>query len=200
MHGITCLLPSDQHAGRDSGAFWRWFGSSTIVNEDGTPKVVYHGTVYDFEVFEQAGKRQCAFGFHFGSISQAEYFAGYDCDGRRRTWSGGHIRPVYLRIERPLRTPDIYVRGRERVDQVVEWLIKNGILGRVEVREVCSARSIREAYARTVQAIEAAGYDGIVYENIHEGGTATTNEDAYLVFRPEQIKSTFERGIPRSRR
>lgn len=40
--------------------FTRWFGdwqnypqkASKVVNEDGTPKVVYHGTNKDFEIFK----------------------------------------------------------------------------------------------------------------------------------------------------
>jgi hypothetical protein len=154
---------------------------------------VYHGTVNDFEVFEETKKRQRAFGFHFGSISQAEYFAGYGYDGRGHTWSGGHIKPVYLRIESPLRTPDLYVRGRDSVDELADWLLKNGFLGKVEGGRIYSARSTREAHVRAVRTMETAGYDGIVYENIHEGGTATTNEDSYIVFHADQIRSLFNR-------
>lgn len=37
--------------------FKRWFGKSTIVNEDGSPKVMYHGTARDIDAFraKQAG-------------------------------------------------------------------------------------------------------------------------------------------------
>ncbi|MGQ0543926.1 MAG: ADP-ribosyltransferase-containing protein [Betaproteobacteria bacterium] len=171
---------------------WDWFGNSKVLGGDGTPKVVYHGTVNRFDNFGETGKRQRAFGFHFGSLSQAEYFAGFDCDGTGPSWSGGNIRPVYLRIESPLRTPDIYVRGTERVDEIVEWLIQNGVLSRSEGRHIWRARSIRQSYVRAIDAIEAAGYDGIVYENDQEGGTADINEDSYVVFWPHQIKSVFE--------
>lgn len=34
--------------------FKRWFGESKIVNSDGTPRVVFHGTKKDFDVFEPA--------------------------------------------------------------------------------------------------------------------------------------------------
>ncbi len=41
----------------DNENFKRWFGDSTIVNPDGTPKVMYHGTARDIEQFraKQAG-------------------------------------------------------------------------------------------------------------------------------------------------
>ena len=35
----------------DTPAFKRWFGNSKIVNEDGTPKVMYHGTAQDISEF-----------------------------------------------------------------------------------------------------------------------------------------------------
>jgi hypothetical protein len=38
-------------------AFKRWFGSSTIVNPDGTPKVMYHGTGKDITSFERKTSR-----------------------------------------------------------------------------------------------------------------------------------------------
>lgn len=32
--------------------FKKWFGDSVVVNEDGSPMVVYHGTTHDFDSFE----------------------------------------------------------------------------------------------------------------------------------------------------
>ena len=37
----------------ESEAFKRWFGNSKVVNEDGTPKVMYHGTATEFWTFEK---------------------------------------------------------------------------------------------------------------------------------------------------
>lgn len=31
--------------------FWKWFGESTVANNNGEPKVMYHGTARDFEQF-----------------------------------------------------------------------------------------------------------------------------------------------------
>jgi GNAT superfamily N-acetyltransferase len=38
----------------DSPEFKAWFGNSKVVDEDGTPKVLYHGTFGDFDVFDRA--------------------------------------------------------------------------------------------------------------------------------------------------
>ena len=45
-----------------------------------------------------------------------------------------------------------------------------------------------------IAAIKAAGFDGLVYQNVWEGGTDTANEDSYVAFHPHQIKSVFNRG------
>lgn len=153
------------------------------------PKVVYHGTTKTFDDF-RSKVRSPELGFHFGTISQAEWFA--TCDAERGTLSGGNIRPVYLRIENPLRMPDIFERGPDTVDNALKWLCRNGFIGKAHAARICGVGSAREAHTRLVRQIVALGYDGIIYENDLEGGTAETNEESYCAFWPEQIKSVFD--------
>ena len=171
--------------------FNRWFGNSRIVNEDGTPKVVYHGTSKDFSALRPK-KRNPELGFHFGTLSQAEFFAGVGSENRKMTL--GFIMPVYLRIENPLRIYDVFERGRRSAENVAHWLYRDGVFD-IRVRErIYCARSAHEACHRVTEAIEAVGYDGLIYPNEWAGGSATSNEDSYVAFRPEQIKSVFNRG------
>ena len=37
--------------------FWKWFGDSKIVDDQGRPRVVYHGTRRSFEAFEVSNPR-----------------------------------------------------------------------------------------------------------------------------------------------
>jgi hypothetical protein len=168
-----------------------WFGQSKIANEDGTPKLVYHGTNTDFAIF-QSRTRNPELGFHFGSVAQAEFFSGYGSQCMRG--SLGCIMPVYLRIENPLRMFDIFERGRRSAENVAHWLYRDGTIDKRSRDRIWDARTAREACLRTVMAIEALDYDGIVYGNEWEGGSETNNEDAYIAFRSEQIKSAFNRG------
>ena len=51
-----------------------------------------------------------------------------------------------------------------------------------------SGAQVRLAWDRVQDLIEAAGYDGVIYENTgHNEGE--DGSDSYIVFRPEQIKS-----------
>jgi GNAT superfamily N-acetyltransferase len=82
-------------AAPDSAAFRRWFGASKVVNARGEPRVMYHGTHADFEVFDTSGtQRARSFGAMF-TPSKA-YAANY---GRKEY--GGKVLAVYLRIENP---------------------------------------------------------------------------------------------------
>lgn len=88
--------------------------------------------------------------------------------------------------------PDVFERGRHGVENITYWLFNERIIEQTKCDEIFRARSTRETQRRVVNAILTAGYDGIVYENEHEGGTTTTNEDSYIVFFLEQIKSIFD--------
>ncbi len=58
----------------DTRAFKQWFGNSKIVNDDGTPKVMYHGTAKDYGVIG-TGRRQARAIFLTDEPSFAEKFS-----------------------------------------------------------------------------------------------------------------------------
>ena len=78
--------------------FKNWFGDSKVVDDDGKPLVVYHGTNKSFDAFdlselrESTGAGSAGLGFFFSSANIAQDFAGYD---------GSNLMPVYLNISNP---------------------------------------------------------------------------------------------------
>lgn len=76
--------------------FWRWFGKSLVLDNDGRPLVVYHGTSRDFTEFK-LGRWPGTLndiGFWFSNEpSDANAFASAD---------GALVMPVYLRMEKTL--------------------------------------------------------------------------------------------------
>jgi site-specific DNA-adenine methylase len=77
--------------------FWRWFGDSKVVDEQGRPLVVYHGTNKSFDVFDsnKIGKshgRSEGAGFYF--TTSKETASSYA--------DGGEPMSVYLSIENPI--------------------------------------------------------------------------------------------------
>lgn len=93
-------LPMFARGGQDQTStpeFKRWFGDSKVVDADGKPLVVYHGTTENFSTFDL--KKSYDGGLHFGSEAAA---------GRRLADStgfedapGNRVMQVYLSIKNP---------------------------------------------------------------------------------------------------
>lgn len=163
--------------------FKRWFGDSKVVDENGEPLVAYHATDADFDTF--IAQKNSDIGFHFGSKDAAGARADALRDGIGRQWNkrGEKTLAVYLSIKNPLRVSDYSVfsiSDQNAEEDNLVWELRDAGVKAVP------GMSNREA----ITAIENAGYDGLVYENIWEGGG-----DSWVAFRPEQIKSaTANRG------
>lgn len=155
-----------------SEAFKRWFGDSKVVDENGDPLVMYHGTQADFQFFEY-GKIGSRFpvsrGFYFTSrpsraSAYATGIAGHLDPSR--TLPGANMVPVYLSLQNPLIVdlPAEMVTGEDLVDA------KGGAF---------------------VEEAKDAGHDGVIIKRQRGDGY---EEDFAIAFHPEQIKSVFNRG------
>lgn len=183
--------------GQDSPEFREWFGDSKVVDENGEPLVVYHGTPTPFGEFDEArlggntGAPSASQGFFFtDSPELASAYAGFQdtfdagmravnavtggllerFGSRYSTPEGGNVRPTFLRITNPL-----------VVDQ-----------GGKRVRE--------EAFFDTIERAKAEGHDGVIIRNTFDGafnGQRGPQNDVYVAFDTDQIRGTFDRGDAR---
>lgn len=71
--------------------FQQWFGDSKVVDEDGNPLVVYHGTDADFNAFDMTKGRA-------NMDIQGAFFSPYIEDAQGY---GNAVKAVYLKIENP---------------------------------------------------------------------------------------------------
>lgn len=80
--------------------FKEWFGDSKVVDENGKPLVVYHGSLEDFDVFDynKIGQNGTSEGAGFYFTSDKETASGYSKNMKK----DGKLFDVYLKIERPL--------------------------------------------------------------------------------------------------
>lgn len=83
-----------------SPAFQKWFKGSKVINPDGSPKVVYHGTEQEFDEFSKTND----LGFHFGSQTHAKRRLDALRNYARKADRGPSPRAiaVYLRIVNPI--------------------------------------------------------------------------------------------------
>lgn len=108
--------------------FKAWFGESAIVNEDGAPMVVYHGTPDTFDSFSpetlgaHTGNEDAKQGFFFTSSARdaAEYIYK---DGD----ASGAVMPVYLSMKNPYVTDFIVNAGRTaQFSKIIEQAKRDG--------------------------------------------------------------------------
>src|SRR5690606_37143860 len=107
--------------------FWRWFGDSKVVDEQGRPLVVYHGTRAGAPVQVFEAGRSAVNSTTFGDIqtTRAGIFFSDNCQVSEQF--GDVVQAVYLRIENPAEvTRDLQLDFADTLDPHTErdmWLL-----------------------------------------------------------------------------
>ncbi len=99
------MAPAFSRAGDQTQTpeFKRWFGNSKVVDANGDPLVVYHGTRGDFSVFDSARQGQS----DFGASGRGFYFS--QDPGTANVYAtlspgdgASNVMPVYVKLDNPL--------------------------------------------------------------------------------------------------
>jgi hypothetical protein len=111
--------------------FWRWFGDSQVVDAQGRPLVVYHGTG-----FTQAGDAIVSFHMSAGLYGAGAYFSGNPERAASYAKAGqGTVYPVYVRLVNPISVDDYIerfegtTRSDERAWDARQELLNDGVDG-----------------------------------------------------------------------
>ena len=93
-------------------AFKAWFKHSTVVDANGQPLRVFHGTNRDFKRFAKAGSKT-----HDPDSKNGFFFDENPGIANHFTWEkgspeGGNIVPVYLAIQHPARALFVLLGGK----------------------------------------------------------------------------------------
>lgn len=161
---------------RTMRAFWRWFGDSKLVDEQGRPIVIYHGTSADVD-FVEFKPNIDELGTHTGTPEQANRFA----EGMNRVTdaAGARVYTLYGRLQNPLRLVDR--GGFTSETNVLPQLYTLGIITREEMWNLghvhpmdtpdnrARRRTSKQIAELTIQLLKDKGYDGIIYLNRFEG-------------------------------
>jgi hypothetical protein len=155
----------------DSEAFRRWFGDSKVVDAEGKPLVVYHGTTMSVNPSE----REDGHGIWFAADpSTASIYATArgEFAAERGEQPEPQVQPAYLSMQNPM---IVDARGA-RYDEIeignTNWETDTLL---IEARE--------------------RGHDGLIVRNVRDLAGVVEDDEAvdivYAVFRPEQIKSAI---------
>ena len=159
----------------ESLQFKRWFGdwqnnpknASKVVNADGTPMVVYHGTNSEaFYVFDssQSSKR-----VRLNTLGDGYYFTSSQDTAERY---GKNVMSVYLDMKKPYR---VYARdGGIRAQMAEDFHMDADSISRNDIQSI----------------LKAHGYDGVL---LYDSKYAADNEfSTAVVFKNTQIKSATD--------
>ena len=198
----------------DTEAFRKWFSDSKVVDENGDPLVVYHGTANEFEAFEDtdvADNNAAGDGFYFTtSRTGAETYAspGKHPDVARRDdeliGDNPRVIDAYLNIEKP------FTHGQEFSQDEANRLTsyfnnlsdENFRLREMEVStsslELRADLRLRDRFGGNDEfgeAIQSLGYDGYHFPNASTSFFGVEEGSQHWVaYEPNQIKSTDNVG------
>jgi hypothetical protein len=168
--------------------FKKWFGDSKVVNADGTPKVLYHGTASDFTEFDRnklggrSDNPSHELGFYFAEDPEiaSEFAFG----------EGGNVMPVFLKMENPY-----YMDAKDFAEDLSFW---RGMRGGTKFSNDDYWRSIGH-YEELRNYLVKNGHDGLIIVGKGYKEYIAANKpldmypelykDNYIVWNPEQIKS-----------
>jgi hypothetical protein len=163
------MILTEQQAARLAG--------TRAANADGLPLVLHHGTLFRFDRFE----RTTDYGFHFGTLGQAERRLRTMTKEEREVQGAGEPRivSVALSARNPLVLPhDPKHWGLEYVSGIMERFLTRA--ERADIKAALASKG-EDAPARYLagkatvrEALQRAGHDSILYRNRYEntGGRA----------------------------
>ena len=170
------------HHQTDNPKFKAWFGDSKVVDADGKPLVVYHGTTANFDTFSPSRIKEGNYGLGFYFSSDPEdgtsHFrsAGTNDRSVMDTPSGANVMPVYLAISNP-------ASARQYEELFYEK-------SKGTARTAASNKRVTEIVTRELRK---QGYDGVVVERGYkkDGKPLVVTKRWYTAFSPTQIKSAI---------
>lgn len=192
-------------------AFRNWFGDSKVVDADGKPLVVYHGTARGgFDQFDTYGSKYGLFGqggyFTEDPAVASEYTDKGIVKMRKSGQEAQTVYPVYLSIKNPI-DMDAAADISAWVKAYADYLDEADLLDRFdaptnerlyrEVEEILGSEDVPSSEGAEIMqdGLRAMGYDGITHIGGGRVDPGSARHRVWIAFDPEQIKSaTGNRG------
>ena len=180
-------------------AFLKWFGNSKVVDGSGDPLMLFHGTLFKDEIksFHDLS--------HFGTSGSANQriddLMKQQHRGMQHVGQGKeqpHVYPVFLKIENPLKMPDL---GEWWDSDVWFQIFANEKLRKAVFDQYGSKVADVDAYDEEYELVDyfeevgvnpwewlaSQGFDGFYYVNAHEDAGNTS----WVPFSGKQVMSAF---------
>lgn len=175
--------------------FWKWFGHSEAVDNNGRPLVFYHGTASDFTEFKTKVKTHNNYGL-LGDIElvrhaifvtpDLEFASHYTNKGDT---GGENIITLYAKAENPFDMRNGITEQMEADLDAVDFNTR--VLYNVSKDWELFDDEIGEDF---VAALKQAGYDSAIISEFNEFIDDGDNHDVWVFFNGNQLKSVFNKG------
>lgn len=194
--------------------FKEWFGESKVVDENGAPKVVYHGTDADVSAFDNN-----KLGFATGAKSaESGHFFTNDPETAA---SYAHHAATDAKVQQALAAADKLEKKAQKSGKASDWDANDAAIQRYEAlaaeveAERLRGQNVVPAYLSLknpaefdakgmpfsditdqinalIRKAKKAGNDGVIVRNLDDAaGLNDKVADHYVVFDPKQIKSAI---------
>ena len=189
--------------------FQAWFGTSVVVDENGQPLVVYHGTDRSFDTFSLRYRTENQGNDQYG----AGYYTSTSATGARgyANGEGANVIPLYVSIQNPIKGNDSPPLSSKQIEALLRASpdFADRLSNYGDVNFAGEAKVVKSAvdafgfyedalsqlmviendfYSDSEEFLRAAkeitGYDGVEVDN---GGAGKF----YVAWSPEQLKSVF---------
>ncbi len=139
----------------ESAEFKRWFGDSKVVDADGRPLVVYHGTRSDISAID-IGKSERLTGFWMTPDPKvASTYAAQGVVNASSYSDGANVMPLYAKVEKPYRydpkKKPMYMAWQEYQDGDYDGFLEMSPDGGVASLAVKAAASVKSAIGNNGQ-------------------------------------------------
>lgn len=195
----------------ETEAFKKWFGSSRVVDENGKPLVVYHGSPENFKEFDHSKIGRIGTSEGKGFYFTPERSRAYGYVDRGDGGKNGKVYEVYLSIQKPmsLTQNEFTAEMRRKIFLEIEKSYPDALSNYGEISYYGKERVLREAIEANKELNDLdfissqinggigdmstvysalkklTGYDG-VFSSAKESGQTS---DVWVAFLPTQIKS-----------
>lgn len=187
----------------ESPEFKEWFGKSKVVDENGKPLVVYHGSGTEINEFSHEftgqGNDQLGSGFYF-TTEESEAIGYQKATGGHANKLGGTDKPtvhvVYLSIQKPLteKTPNKATRLQIQKFLTSAPEFEDHLWNYGDWQSEGKAKVTKEA----VDAFVNSGYDNlielinVVGNDFYRGKEKELLENAHKIFGYDGVETSFE--------
>jgi len=143
-------IPLDHHLNDD---FFKWFEGSKVVDDEGSPRLLFHGTNSSFDNFNMSSG-WFGTGAYFTDDPQVASEYAYDDE------PGANVIPVYLRLENP------YIFTETNFDEPSNIQLMRA-LGATS-KEINAATKSGQSDEIIKDILEGKGYDGVIAHQVGE--------------------------------